>query len=247
MTSGPVIIGVHGWLLSRKVWTPLERRWGALLHPSAEPQDNNGWRLWCPDLPGFGERRRTGRLRPTLAAYGHWLAESALEKAGGSPFVLMGHSLGASVVLHAASQLKRSGAGRFRGVVCIAAGGGIYQPRAFRTLRRGGRWAVNLRPPLPLKLGPFQAEQRAALGLLTNSTCRGAVQQIPRLVADLAVESLWISGSDDRVMEPRYVRHLAGYNPRHSFISIDKCGHLPMQTHPQTLKTTLETWLGKQA
>ena len=46
MTSGPVIIGVHGWLLSRKVWTPLELRWGALLHPSAETQDNNGWRLW---------------------------------------------------------------------------------------------------------------------------------------------------------------------------------------------------------
>ena len=40
---------------------------------------------------------------------------------------------------------------------------------------------------------------------------RGAVRQLPALASPLTVPSLWVVGSKDTVMEPRYVRHLAGY------------------------------------
>ncbi|MEB3159607.1 MAG: alpha/beta hydrolase [Synechococcus sp.] len=238
MTTGPLLVGAHGWLLSRKVWGPLEGDWHrfSAAHPTR-------WRLWCPDLPGFGQRERPQHLRPTLAAYGRWLGEQALARAQGAPLVLMGHSLGASVALHAAQVLQEHAPEQLRGVICIAAGGGIYQPRPFRRLRQGGRLAVRLRPPLPLDLGPFQAEDRAALGLLVNSTCRGAIRQIPKLVADLSVASLWISGSRDQVMQPGYVRHLAGYSQHHRLIRLEGCGHLPMQTHAAELTACLQAWL----
>lgn len=237
MTSSPLVVGAHGWLLSRKVWAPLEQRWD---RPSAT------WRLWCPDLPGFGHQPRPPGLRPTLAAYGRWLAERALAKANGAPLVLMGHSLGASVALHAAHHLRAQATDNLKGVICIAAGGGIYQPRPFQRLRFGGRLAVKFRPRVPLPLGPFQAEERAALGLLVNSTCRGAIRQIPHLVADLDVANLWISGSNDQVMEPGYVRHLSGYSRNHTLVVLDNCGHLPMQTHAKALEQNLTAWLNER-
>ncbi len=236
----PLLVGIHGWMLSSKVWAPFEPVW-ADLSPTAGSEATMP--LWCPDLPGFGERQRPTALLPTLAAYGRWLADQALAKAGPRPIVLMGHSLGASVALHAAQVLEHHTPGRLHALVLIAAGGGIYQPRPFQRLRRGGRLVVRLRPRLPLALGPFQAEERAALGLLMNSTCRGAIRQIPNLVADLPVANLWISGSDDRVMEPGYVRHLASYSPRHALIHLEGCGHLPMQSHASELAGAIHGWL----
>lgn len=245
MTSRPLVVAAHGWLLSRKVWQPLEQQWPLSDAIAAETEPS--WRLWCPDLPGFGTRPRPSTLHPSLAAYGRWLADQALAQAMGSPLVLMGHSLGASVALYAAHHLQAIAPQQCQGVICIAAGGGIYQPRPFQRVRQGGRWAVRLRPPLPLPLGPFQAEERAALGLLVNSTCRGAIRQIPQVVADLAMASLWISGSRDQVMEPKYVHHLAGYSRKHTVVSLDGCGHLPMQTHAAELAKELHTWLHNKA
>ena len=66
------------------------------------------------------------------------------------------------------------------------------------------------------------------------------------LVADLEVASLWISGSNDQVMEPGDVRHLAGYSGQHELMELNNCGHLPMQTHAGPLKQHLTDWLARQ-
>ena len=189
MTSDLLLIAVHGWMLSRKVWAPFEASWTRL---------DTSIPLLCPDLPGFGVESRPPQLRPTLASYGQWLAEQIHLQAKGRQVVLMGHSLGGSIALHAETSLRREWNQPLSGLVMLAAGGGIYQPRPFRRLRFGGQLILKLRPsqcPGPIgKLGPFQAEERAALGLLVNSTTRGAVKQIPNLVAGLGAENLWISG-----------------------------------------------------
>ena len=90
---------------------------------------------------------------------------------------------------------------------------------------------------------PLRADLRAARGLLACSMRRQAVQQLPQLTAGLAVPSLWIAGSRDTVMAPRYVRHLAGYAPEHQFVLLEGAGHLPMRQRPEDLAAVLRPWL----
>lgn len=230
----PLLVAVHGWLLAGRLWQPLAEH----LQPD--------WPLWTPDLPGFGQAPRPRGLQPTLASYGRWLAEQALAQAAGRPLVLLGHSLGGSLVLHAAPLLGQ----QLLGVVQIAAGGGVYQPRPFRAVRRGGatflrwrpRWLLGLPGCEPIA-SPLRADLRAARGLLACSMRRSAVGQLPRLVGELQVPSLWISGSRDGVMEPRYVRHLAGYSAAARLVELPGCGHLPMRQQPQELAGQLRPWL----
>ena len=231
---GPLLVAVHGWMLSGRLWDPLR--------PHLAPP----WSLWCPDLPGFGECPRPRDLQPNLASYGRWLAAAAQRQARGRSIVLMGHSLGGSVALHAAPLLGS----QLAALVQIGSGGGVFQPRPFARLRRGGAAFLQLRPrwlvgpwtaESPWR-GPLMAETRAARGLLATSTHRGAVRQLPMLTAALTVPSLWIVGERDRVMEPRYVRHLASFAPDHRLELISKGGHLPMCEQPEVLAALLMDW-----
>ena len=90
---------------------------------------------------------------------------------------------------------------------------------------------------------PLAADLHAARGLLACSTNRGAVRQLPLLASQLAVPSLWIVGSRDGVMQPRYVRHLAGFCPSHRLELLEGVGHLPMRQQPQQLASLIEQWL----
>ena len=233
----PLLVGVHGWLLAGRLWQPLQQE----LAPR--------WSLWCPDLPGFGGSDRPRGLQASLASYGRWLAEAARRQADGRPVVLLGHSLGGSVALHAAPLLG----GQLRGLVQIAVGGGVYQPRPFTRVRRGGTAFLRWRPGWLARLpgtgairSPLVADSRAAQGLLACSTNRRAVRQLPRLISDLTVPSLWIAGSNDQVMGPRYVRHLAGYSPDHQLALLERTGHLPMRQRPRELAALIDAWLEEQ-
>jgi pimeloyl-ACP methyl ester carboxylesterase len=57
------------------------------------------------------------------------------------------------------------------------------------------------------------------------------------------VPSLWLVGSADRVMEPRYVSHLAGYAIQHELEVLPGLGHLPMRQDPALLAERINTWL----
>jgi pimeloyl-ACP methyl ester carboxylesterase len=232
-TPRPLLVGLHGWLLSGRLWQPLARE--------LEPR----WQLWAPDLPGFGDSPRPRGLQPSLASYGAWVAEQCRRRHSG-PVVLVGHSLGGSIALHAARHLD----GRLAGVVQIAAGGGVYQPRPFARVRRGGCLFLRWRPRWLLQLpgsdslrSPLVADTRAARGLLACSMRRSAVSTLPRMTAELPVPSLWIAGSRDTVMAPRYVRHLAGYARDHQLTVLEGAGHLPMLQMPRQLAASLDAWL----
>ena len=214
------LVMAHGWLLRGRIWQPLQQQ--------LEPQ----WSCWAPDLPGFGSAQRPQGLSPTLPAYGRWLAQEVQERAAGAPVVLLGHSLGGSVVLHAASLLGD----QLQGIVLLGCGGGVYQRRPFTRLRQVG-----------CALSLFQGDRRAARGLLLNSTQRRAVAGLPKLVSQLAVPSLWVGGEKDQVMQPLYVRHLAGYAPEHQIEVISGAGHLPMRDQPLALADVLIPWLQRLA
>ena len=241
-----MVIALHGWLLSSRVWEPFAQIWRESF-PDVP--------LWCPDLPGFGACPRPAALRPNLTSYGDWLAAEVQVRAAGRPLVLMGHSLGASIALHAIASLQRSKSTEMlHGFVMICAGGGIYRPRPFRRLRHFGTLALRLRPTRLSslrfgglnQLGFLLAEEDAARGLLTNSTGIRAVRQLPLLVSQLGVPSLWISTEKDKVMEPVYVRHLAAYSHDHDLVQLPDCGHLPMCEVPELLSQCVSCWLSKQ-
>lgn len=104
------------------------------------------------------------------------------------------------------------------------------------------RWLLGLPGSDPLR-SPLLADRHAARGLLACSMRRSAVQQLPQLTAALQVPSLWIAGSRDTVMAPRYVRHLAGYTPHQQSRVIEGAGHLPMRQMPDQLAALLREWL----
>jgi pimeloyl-ACP methyl ester carboxylesterase len=66
---------------------------------------------------------------------------------------------------------------------------------------------------------------------------------LPRLTHGLTVPSLWIAGSQDQVMQPRYVQHLAGYAADHHLEILDGAGHLPMCQKPRELAGLIRDWL----
>ena len=73
------------------------------------------------------------------------------------------------------------------------------------------------------------------------------MRDLPGLVSELGVASLWISGDRDQVMEPGYVRHLAAYSPGHDYQQIEGCGHLPMRQKPEVLRRMLISWVERQS
>lgn len=151
-SSSPVLVFVHGWLLSRNYWEPLIEK----LSPN--------YQCLVYDLRGFGDsqplRKNAQTQRAnlttqlpdtqlatlaspdyTLAAYakdlGILLQQLGIEKAW-----LIGHSLGGSIALWGASVLPE----RVCGVICINAGGGIYLKEEFERFRAIGQRLVERRP-----------------------------------------------------------------------------------------------------
>jgi pimeloyl-ACP methyl ester carboxylesterase len=175
---------------------------------------------------------------------------------------LIGHSLGGTIALWTAAQLPDC----VKGVICINAGGGIYLKEAFEQFRTTGQKFLQVRPrwlyQLPLvdllftrasvarPLDRYWARQRvidfvvadpeAALGTLLDSTTEEEVNRLPQLVSQLNQPVYFLSGADDKVMEPKYVRHLASFHRLFqyvgdNFIEIPNCGHLAMLEQPDAV------------
>ncbi len=151
-SSSPVLVFVHGWLLSRCYWQPVIDR----LAPD--------YQCLIYDLRGFGDsqfqinkiRKRRSKLNSelpnsesvsvsaasyTLAAYAKDLA-ILLQQLDIDRAWLIGHSLGGSIALWGASVASE----RVQGVICLNAGGGIYLKEEFERFRAAGQQLVKRRP-----------------------------------------------------------------------------------------------------
>ncbi|MBF2066261.1 MAG: alpha/beta hydrolase [Calothrix sp. C42_A2020_038] len=175
---------------------------------------------------------------------------------------LIGHSLGGTIALWAAAKMPDY----VKGVICINAGGGIYLKEAFEQFRSAGQRFLQVRPrwlsQVPLidllfsrasvvrPLERYWARQRvidfvvadpeAALGALLESTTEEEVNRLPQLVAQLVQPVYFLAGAEDKVMEPKYVRHLASFHPLFQYsgdnvIEIPECGHLAMLEQPDAV------------
>lgn len=265
--TSPVLVFVHGWLLSRRYWQPLTDR----LAPN--------YQCLTYDLRGFGDSQSdgggyTGRSEPlnscyTPAAYARDLA-ILLEKLDISCAWLVGHSLGGTIALWGASQLSD----RVKGVVCMNAGGGIYLKEEFERFRAVGKQLVKMRPGwlshLPLadfvfgrdsvarsigrswgrqRLRDFvRAHPEAALGALLDSTTEPEIHLLPQIVSQLKQPVYFIAGTKDKIMEPKYVLHLASFHwmfqgGGENVLELPDCGHLAMVEQPDAVASYLQNIL----
>jgi 2-succinyl-6-hydroxy-2,4-cyclohexadiene-1-carboxylate synthase len=265
--TSPVLVFVHGWLLSRRYWQPLTER----LAPD--------YRCLTYDLRGFGDSRGDRARGESLnscytpAAYARDL-EILLEKLDISNAWLVGHSLGGTIALWGAKQLSD----RVKGVVCINAGGGIYLKEEFERFRSVGKQLVKLRPRwlshLPLvdfvfardsvarpiarhwgrqRLVDFvAASPQAALGALLDSTTEAEIHRLPQIVSGIEQPVYFIAGTKDKIMEPKYVLHLASFHWMfqgcgQNVLQIPDCGHLAMVEQPDAVADYLQHILQEHA
>jgi pimeloyl-ACP methyl ester carboxylesterase len=205
----------------------------------------------------------------TPAAYARDL-EILLEKLDISCAWLVGHSLGGTIALWGASQLSD----RVKGVVCINAGGGIYLKEEFERFRAVGKQLVKMRPGwlshLPLAdfvfgrdsvarpIGRSWGRQRlrdfvganpeAALGALLDSTTEAQIHLLPQIVSQLKQPVYFIAGTKDKIMEPKYVLHLASFHWMfqgcgENVLQLPDCGHLAMVEQPDAVASYLQNIL----
>lgn len=258
-SRSPVLVFIHGWLLSRQYWQPL------IKFISSEYQ------CLLYDLRGFGESQtksvssvkayNPANLEFTLAAYAKdlklLLEELAIDRAW-----LIGHSLGGSIALWAADCCGD----RVEGVICLNSGGGIYLKEEFERFRNAGQQLVRYRPiwlshlplidlifarmmvarPLSSNWGRqrvidfVRADEKAALGALLDSTTEAEVHFLPQLVSRLKQPVYFVAGDQDKVMELKYVHHLASFHylfqqEGSNVLEIADCGHLAMVEQPEKL------------
>ncbi|MEG4324633.1 alpha/beta hydrolase [Microcoleus sp. herbarium5] len=265
--TSPVLVFVHGWLLSRHYWQPLTDRLAS------------NYQCLTYDLRGFGDSQSDGGVHHghseplnscyTPAAYARDL-ELLLEKLDISSAWLVGHSLGGTIALWGASKFSD----RVKGVVCINAGGGIYLKEEFERFRSVGKQLVRMRPGwlprLPLadyvfardsvarSIGRSWGRQRlidfvgahpeAALGALLDSTTEAEIHLLPQIVSQLKQPVYFIAGTKDKIMEPKYVLHLASFHWMfqgcgENVLQLPDCGHLAMVEQPDAVASYLQNIL----
>jgi 2-succinyl-6-hydroxy-2,4-cyclohexadiene-1-carboxylate synthase len=268
-SSTPVLVFIHGWLLSRRYWQPLLER------------ISDRYQCLTYDLRGFGDSQKPPNPSPdpavaqsyTLTAYAQDL-KILLEQLDIQSAWLVGHSLGGSIALWGADQCPE----RVKGVICLNAGGGIYLREEFERFRSAGQQLVKRRPPwlsyLPginwifaraMVAHPLEREwgrqrvadllranEAAALGSLLDSTTEEEVHLLPQMVSRLQQPVYFIAGEKDQVMEPKYVTHLASFHSlfQHcgeNVIEISACGHMSMVEKPDEVATVIQEILEKHS
>ncbi|WP_271253812.1 alpha/beta fold hydrolase [Pseudanabaena sp. Chao 1811] len=240
--SSYTIVFLHGWMLSQAYWQPLIN----YLQPD--------FQCLTYDLRGFGDSQIGDRDDYSLVSYARDL-EELLDRLEINQVWLVGHSLGGAIALWAANLLSD----RILGVVCLNAGGGIYIKEEFEKFRTAGKLILKLRPKwlqsLPLVHAQFakdsvqnpldiywgkqraidfvSAKYAAARGTLLDSTSEEEVHKLPQIVSKLRQPVYFISGANDTIMEPKYVRHLASFHPSfngygENVFELPNCGHMAM-------------------
>lgn len=223
--TAPVLVFVHGWLLSREYWQPIIQA----LAPS--------YQCLSYDLRGFGRSQAipkptatasvkerspelihagaqsfasaatlsepsgfdAGTSEPlgyTPAAYAEDLV-TLLKQLKISNAWLVGHSLGGSIALWAADLAPRL----VQGVICVNSGGGIYLKEEFERFRGAGQQLVKFRPQWLCRL-PLIDHAMSRLSVAAPIAREWARQRLLDLVAahpEAALGSLLDSTTETEV------------------------------------------------
>lgn len=211
--DAPAVVLVHGIGMSGRYFRPLTSQLAADRH------------VLVPDLPGFGSSPRPARA-PDVPALAATLLRVLAER-GVVPDVLVGHSMGAQVVVEALRQAPGCAArGVLIGPVVDPLGGSPLR-QAVRLLRdaRYETAAVNATVALDwLRTGPrwYGAVLPHMLAYDTRSA-----------VAEVAAPLLVVRGRDDTVCSRAWGTELARTARVGRLREVPAAGHAAMATHPR--------------
>ena len=242
-TGARPLVFVHGAGLSCEAWGSLPRLCAAGGSPTC-----------AIDLPGHGGSG--GPALTTIPAMADWLTGTLCDLRLDRP-VLVGHSMGALVALHAASIAPD----QVGGLVLIGVGARMpVNPRLLETAQRNpaqaaaliARWAfrdgrpagTNPTPTPTMRMAARRLLGDAAPGVLaTDLAACDVYADAEECAARLDLPCLLVIGAGDRMTPPEAGRALAKAFSHARVTTIPACGHMAMIEAPRRAQATIRSYL----
>lgn len=218
--AAPAVVLVHGIGVSERYFRPLS---GELAR--------DRWVL-VPDLPGFGRSPRPRRAPTVEQMADAVLAVLAARRTG--PAVLVGHSMGAQVVLAMAARAPDQA----RAVVLI---GPVVDPAAPSAVGQGIRLARDtLHEPLPVNAvivaDYLRAGPRWYLAVLRHMLTFDTTAAVARVACPVLV----VRGEQDAVCSRAWAQRLAASAAHGEVREVPRAAHVAMATHPAVVAGWVE-------
>lgn len=242
-TADPKIVLLHGWPLNRSIWSGV----GPVVAAK-------GFRVLCPDLPGFGESPLLPPDRWTVEAYADEVAV-LLRSEAAEPIPVAGHSFGGYVALALADRYLA----RLSGLGLIASRTMADSEAARRgrleTIQQvRSKGTAALLPDLAVKLlapsAPADSYERAA-NLIAKARPEAVVAGLTAMAArtdrtwvaeSLRKPVLVVHGAADQLV-PAEQAFAASRPSGHSRVRIlPGVGHMPMWEAPVETAAEIAAW-----
>lgn len=231
-TEAPPLVLIHGAGGTHLHWPPQLRR-GTM------------YTVYALDLPGHGRSRGRGRTR--IEEYRdvilRWADALNLDK-----FVPCGHSMGGAI----AQEIALTSPERLAGLILIGTGARLrVHPRILdglqenpeETVRTIAEWAYGEHPePEMLQLyvrRMLEIPSSVTYGDFAACNVWDRMKDIERI----AVPTLIIGGSADRLTPPKYLQYLAEHIPQARLIIVPHAGHMVMLEEPDIVTREITTFL----
>ncbi len=239
----PRVVLLHGWPLDRSIWSDV-----------APPLADAGFRIVCPDLPGFGRSPPLPSAEWTVESYAESVAEW-VRGSGRDRVAVAGHSFGGYVAL-ALAELHRD---LVAGLALVASrtGADSEAARAGRSAtieKVEARGTSALLPDLAARLvAPDAPEAIRSRGERLIAACRpealvaGLAAMAARPDRTAVLESfprplLVLHGGADQLIPvaeaPRPARQAAPMDR----VIVPKVGHMPMWEAPGPTAEAIRAW-----
>jgi pimeloyl-ACP methyl ester carboxylesterase len=183
-------------------------------------------RVLVPDLPGVGRHRRSSV--PAFAHQADAVAE-AIMAWGGSPVILVGHSLGAEVVV----EVARRHPALVQRAVLIGPTGDPAAGGVFGVWKRWMSTAVSE----PLAFNLLTTAELARIGPMRMAALlrRSVHDPVEAKLSDLRCAALLIRGERDRVAPATWLERMGRQIPDACIVTLAGSAHTVVYTDPRTL------------
>lgn len=235
--AGEKVVFIHGSGWSSRMWYRQKDR----LEPSME--------VILLDLPGHGESPGDGC--DTVEEYRD-VTYRAIGRLDAEKFYVAGHSLGGAIAISLALSYPEE----IKGLILIGTGAKLrVLPRILEGLKTGKKEAVEGVSALAFAESASSALRKR--GFDETMKCRTEVVYNDFLacdrfdamdsVASLAVPTLILCGTEDRLTPPKYSSYLNQAIPASTLVLVKGAGHMAMMERPGRVNKAIEGFVGRRA